>query len=220
GVHRDLVRTGAQQPVHIVDGTYSAADGERDEDLLGGPGDHVEHGGAVTAGGGDVEEGEFVGALGIVGGGELDRIPGIAQILEVDALDHPPGVDVQAGDDTCRQGHERSSPPPGAALSTPPEWAVSTPPSEPAQAPPETGVSASPVGACAPPSAPVSRSLPGTANPLPRAAAIISSSSACTPGAAASTEPDSIVQSAPSRSVTIPPAHCTISAPAALSHGW
>jgi len=43
-VERDLVRPGAQQPVHVRDGAHAAADGERDEDLFGGPPHHVDHG--------------------------------------------------------------------------------------------------------------------------------------------------------------------------------
>ena len=48
---------------------------------------------------GDVEEDQLVGALGVVAGGQLDRVAGVAQVDEVDALDHPAGVDVEAGDD-------------------------------------------------------------------------------------------------------------------------
>jgi hypothetical protein len=57
GVERDLVGPGAQQPVHVRRAAHAAADGERDEHLLGGPPDHVVHGVPAAAGRGDVEEG-------------------------------------------------------------------------------------------------------------------------------------------------------------------
>jgi hypothetical protein len=72
-------------------------DGERDEDLLGGAAHHVEHRGPARRRCGDVEERQLVGALGVVDRGEFDRIACVTQILEVDPLDHPAVVDVQAG---------------------------------------------------------------------------------------------------------------------------
>src|SRR5680860_1660149 len=66
GVHRDLVGSGAQQPVDVLDRTDPAPDSKRDEHLLGGGG-HDFHGGrAALVRGGDVEERELVGALGVV----------------------------------------------------------------------------------------------------------------------------------------------------------
>ena len=64
-----------------------------------------------AAGGGDVEEGQLVGALGVVDAGHLDRVAGVAQVGEVDALDHPPGVHVQARDHPYRDGHVSPLPP-------------------------------------------------------------------------------------------------------------
>ena len=104
-VDRDLVGPGAEQGVDVVGAGHAAADRERDEDLLGRPADHVEGGGATLVGGGDVEEGELVGALGVVDMAELDRIAGITQVEEVHALDHPATVDVEAGDDTDGDAH-------------------------------------------------------------------------------------------------------------------
>ena len=51
----------------------------------------------------------IVGTLRVVRPGQLDRISGVPQLLEVDALDHPPGVDVQAGDHADRERHARVS---------------------------------------------------------------------------------------------------------------
>ena len=108
GVDPDLVGAGAQQPVDVVDGAHSAADGQRDEDLLGGAAHHVVGRLPVAAARGDVEEGQLVGALAVVGLGQLDRVAGVAQVLEVDALDDPAGVDVEAGDDAGGDTHPRS----------------------------------------------------------------------------------------------------------------
>jgi hypothetical protein len=87
GVHADLVGAGPQQPVHVVGGPHAAADGQRDEDLLGGAPHHVVRRLPAAAAGGDVEEHQLVGALGVVHPGHLDRVAGVAQGLEVDALD-------------------------------------------------------------------------------------------------------------------------------------
>ena len=111
GVHADLVRTRAQQPVDVLGGAHPAADRERDEHLLGGATHDVVRRLAGAGGRGDVEEGQLVGALGVVHLGHLDRVAGVAQVGEVDALDDPAGVDVQARDDP--DGEAAHHPEPG-----------------------------------------------------------------------------------------------------------
>jgi hypothetical protein len=59
------------------------------------------HDAAPVARGGDVEEDEFVRALGVVGLGALHRIAGITQLLKLDALDDATGVDVETGNDAA-----------------------------------------------------------------------------------------------------------------------
>src|SRR5690606_10252998 len=98
GVDAHLVGPGAQQPPGVVDRTDAAADGQRDEHLLGRAAHDVVDRVALLAGGGDVEEHELVGTLGVVRAGQLHRVAGVAQLDEADALHHPAGVDVQAGD--------------------------------------------------------------------------------------------------------------------------
>src|SRR6185437_16424178 len=61
------------------------------------------------AGRGDVEEGQLVGALGVVPGGQLHRVPRVPEVGEVDALDHSPGVHVQARDHPHRDAHSARS---------------------------------------------------------------------------------------------------------------
>jgi hypothetical protein len=105
GVDAHLVRSGAQQPVHVVDRPDPPADGERDEHLLRGAAHHVVHGLPVAAGRGDVQEHQLVGSLGVVHPGHLDRVAGIPQVAEVHALDHPPRVHVEARDHPDGDGH-------------------------------------------------------------------------------------------------------------------
>ena len=78
---------------------HAAADRQRHEADLGGAAHDVEQDAAVLVAGGDVEEAELVGARLVVGDGALDRIAGVAQVDEVDALDDAAVLDVEAGDD-------------------------------------------------------------------------------------------------------------------------
>src|SRR5207244_8257827 len=64
---------------------------------------HVRHDGALVAGCGDVEKDHFVGALLIVAVSELDRIAGVAQVDEVDALHNATAGDIETGDDSLGQ---------------------------------------------------------------------------------------------------------------------
>ena len=59
-------------------------------------------------GGGDVEEAEFVGAGGVIGDRRFDGIAGVAQVDEIDALDHAAVLDVEAGDHANLE-HDRIS---------------------------------------------------------------------------------------------------------------
>ena len=80
-----------------------AADGERDEEPVGHPAHHVDHDVAALVGGGDVQEDQLVGALGVVDGRLLHRVAGVAQLHEVDALDDAAVLDVETGDDAFGQ---------------------------------------------------------------------------------------------------------------------
>ena len=108
GVHADLVGTGVEQPAHVLDHAHAAADGKRDEHLFSHLFDHVQDDVAIVGAGGDVEEGDLVCTLLVVAAGDLHRVAGIAQLDEIDALDHAPGLHVQAGDDALGQHQQRS----------------------------------------------------------------------------------------------------------------
>ena len=94
-----------QQLAHVLDGPDAAADRERDEHLVGRPCHRVEQDLSCVRGGRDVEEHDLVGALAIVGGRELRRIPGVAQVDEADPLDHAAISHVEARDDALG-GHQ------------------------------------------------------------------------------------------------------------------
>ena len=89
-----------QKGIHVLRGAHATAYGQRDENLLRGSADHIHHGLTVGAGGGDIKEGQLIGPLTIVFGGELNRISCIAQILKMHALDHSPRVDIKTWDDS------------------------------------------------------------------------------------------------------------------------
>jgi hypothetical protein len=103
GVDAGLVGAGQEQRPHVLDGAHAPADGQRQEDPLGGHGYDVNHGPAPARRGGDVEKTDLVRALPIVFGRDLDRIAGVAQLDEADALLHAAGVHVEAGDDPAGQ---------------------------------------------------------------------------------------------------------------------
>ena len=63
GVDPDLVGAGAQETAGVLLAAHAAADGQRDEDLLGGAPDPVDVGVALLGGGADVEEDDLVRPL-------------------------------------------------------------------------------------------------------------------------------------------------------------
>ena len=103
GVDGDLVGAGLQQGADIGDGAHPAADRERHEAGLRGAADDIEDDAAVLVARGDVEKAQFVGARRVVGDGGFHGIAGVAQVDEVDALDHPAVLDVEAGNDADLQ---------------------------------------------------------------------------------------------------------------------
>ena len=97
GVDRHLVGARGEHVADVLLRADPAADRERDEDLLGRVAGELDDRVALFVAGRDVEEHELVGALGVVAGGKLHGVPGVAETDEVHALHHPPVIDVQAG---------------------------------------------------------------------------------------------------------------------------
>jgi hypothetical protein len=87
GVDSHLVRPCPECGASVGDRANPAAHRERDEDGLGHTAHHVERGSPSLRTGGDVEEDELVGAVGVVACRLLDRIPRVPQRREVHALD-------------------------------------------------------------------------------------------------------------------------------------
>ena len=69
--------------------------------------DGVERGAFSRIGRGDVEDHQLVRPLGLVAHRALDRIAGVADVREADALDDAAVADVEAGDDALRDGVRR-----------------------------------------------------------------------------------------------------------------
>ncbi len=106
-VHSDLVGTAGEKARDVFGAAHSTAHGERDEDLLGGGTNHVVGRRPVVDGGRDIQEGDLVGALLVVLAGELDGIPGIAEVQEIDALDHSTIGDVETGNHADGDAHDQ-----------------------------------------------------------------------------------------------------------------
>jgi len=109
-VDTDLVGSSAEQAIEVVDHPDAAADRQRDEDCLRSTGDDVVRRRPIGTRCGDVEEHQLIGTGVPVCGGQFDRIARIAELDEVDALDDPPRIDVQAGDHPDGQAHGRAGP--------------------------------------------------------------------------------------------------------------
>ena len=98
-VDRGLVGAGVQHGLGVRGRADPATDRERDEDVVGRPPRQLDHRLALVGRRSDIEEHELVGAGAVVSAGQLDRVSGIAQVDEPDALHDPPAIHVQARDD-------------------------------------------------------------------------------------------------------------------------
>src|SRR5690606_16769030 len=105
GVDGHLVGAGIEEAPHVSHLAHAAAHRERDEDARGDGLDDAEQDVALVGARRDVEEGDLVGPLLVVARGDLDRVARVAQADEVHALHHPPGGDVEAGNDALGERH-------------------------------------------------------------------------------------------------------------------
>src|ERR1700694_5679514 len=95
-VDRHLVRAGSQQHADIVHGAHTAAHRQRHEAGFRRAPHHIQHSAPISMWGRNVEKAQFIGAGGVIGDSRLDGVAGVAQIDEVDALDHPAILDIEA----------------------------------------------------------------------------------------------------------------------------
>ena len=77
----------------------AAANCQRHKTLLSRAGDQIKHRAAVFLGGHNVQKTQLVRPRRIISARGFDRIAGIAQVGEVNALDHAAISHVEAGDD-------------------------------------------------------------------------------------------------------------------------
>ncbi len=99
GIDADFLRTRLDHLRGIFQRANAAANGEGHENLLGDLLDHFQQDRPAFVPGGNVEKDELVGTIRFIPAGNFDRIAGIAQIDEMNALDHPAAIDVQTGND-------------------------------------------------------------------------------------------------------------------------
>ena len=118
-IDRDLVRAGLQQRPDIVDRAHAAAHRQRHEAGFRRAPDHIQHDAAIFMRRRDVEKAELVSAGGVIGDRRFHGVAGVAQIDEVDALDHPAVLDVEAGDHAHLEHVETPKRPPARCGSAP-----------------------------------------------------------------------------------------------------
>src|SRR5688572_8310332 len=95
-IDRNLVGAGVQQGSDVVERADAAPYGQRHEDHLGGPANHVEHDLTPLMAGRNVEEDQLVGTFSLVPAGNLDRIPRIPQIEKIRSFDDATAVNIEA----------------------------------------------------------------------------------------------------------------------------
>jgi hypothetical protein len=98
GVDRHLVGARVQHRLRVVHAADAPADRERDEHVVRRAPRELDHRLASLVRGGDVEEHNFVGSGGVVVGGQLHGVAGVADVHEAGALHHPPGIHVETRD--------------------------------------------------------------------------------------------------------------------------
>ncbi len=103
GVDGDLVGAGVEDRAGIVERTNSSAHRERHEELARGAANCLDQRLALLMRGGDVEQDNFVGAVGGVQGSQFGGIACIADVHELHAFDDASGVAVETGNDALGQ---------------------------------------------------------------------------------------------------------------------
>ena len=107
-VDRDFVCALAQECTEVLDGADTTSDRKWDKDRFCDAAYHIDDRIPGIGGSGDIEEDELIGTCRVIGGCDLDRISGILQIDEVDALYDPSVFYIQTGNDSFRK-HQNSS---------------------------------------------------------------------------------------------------------------
>jgi hypothetical protein len=98
-----FIRAGIEQAAYIVKGPDAAADRERHEDLARRPLHHVKDDIAALMGCGDIKKHQLIGQFLVIELGVFNRVSGILQVYEIDALYHPAVFNVKAWYDSFCQ---------------------------------------------------------------------------------------------------------------------
>jgi len=101
----NFVGARADHRASVLQGANAAARGERDRKFGSYATNGFEKCGTPVARSGDVEDHQFIGAFGVVAGGKLGGVAGVAESDEVDAFYDAGAVDVEARDDAVGQAH-------------------------------------------------------------------------------------------------------------------
>ena len=109
GIDTDLVGTRIEHGANVLQGADATAHCQRNEYLTRNLLDGVDCGIALFVAGRDIEKRDLVGALFVIATRDFHRVTGVANAHKVDALHHPPLIDVEAGDDAFGEGHQAPS---------------------------------------------------------------------------------------------------------------
>ena len=104
-IDRGLVGAGEQEIADIVGRADAAANRQRHEAHLGCAPDHIEEDAAILVARCDVEKAQLVRTRLVVSDRALDRVPRVAQVDEIDALDDAAVLDVETGYDAGFESH-------------------------------------------------------------------------------------------------------------------
>src|SRR5690606_32830339 len=102
GVDRHLVRTGPENPEHVLHGGNPSAHREGNAQLRGRFLDDIHHRPPSLLGSGNIQEDQLVGPFPVIQPGQFHRIPGIPQVDEGNPLHHPAILHIQTGNDPFR----------------------------------------------------------------------------------------------------------------------
>jgi hypothetical protein len=98
-IETGFVGARVEQTAHIFNASDTTTHCEGNENLRGNRLNDVKNQIAAIAGGSDVQEGEFIGALFVVPGRYFDGVACVAKFYKINAFDHTAARDVKARND-------------------------------------------------------------------------------------------------------------------------
>jgi len=104
-IDADFVCASVKHGADVLQCADATTHSQRNKHVLGDLLYRVDGSLATFMAGGDIQESNFIGSLLIVANGNFHGVTRIADIDEVDTLDHTAVFDIQAGDNAFRQRH-------------------------------------------------------------------------------------------------------------------